>query len=203
MRWWTTGGLTLLAGLCLAGHVSGAGKAKWEKHGCKKGVTVYTKPVEGSLIPRVKAVTRIKATTDAVWEHINDPETREKGFVVFKELGSCGKDCTYIYQRVAHPLMKDRHYVIKMRNKIVEKDGLRTYRRWWKKTDEKDVEQADAILADDISGAWILQPLDGGKSTRLTMLNHMDLGGKISKKMFAMGFVKSHYKILSKHLQAF
>ncbi len=35
------------------------------------------------------------------------------------------------------------------------------------------------------------------------MLNHMDLGGKISKKMFAMGFVKSHYKILSKHLAAF
>jgi len=203
MRRWTSSVPVLLVAASLCVNVSAAEKVKWEKHGYKKGVTVYTMPVKDSLIPRVKAVTKIEATTDAVWDHIIDPETHEKGFAAFKELGPCGKNCTYIYQRITHPLMKDRHYVIKMRNKIIEKDGLRTYRRWWRKTDEKPVEKADAIVADSISGAWILQPLDGGRSTRLTMLNHMDLGGKISKKLFAMGFVKSHYKILYEHLTAF
>jgi len=65
------------------------------------------------------------------------------------------------------------------------------------------VQGTGAILADDISGAWLIQPLDGGASTRLTLINHMDLGGKISKKMFAMGFVKSVYKILGKYIDSF
>ncbi|MBW2263757.1 MAG: hypothetical protein JRG91_17485 [Deltaproteobacteria bacterium] len=102
MKPWSTSGLVLLTVMCLAGHASAGEKVKWKKHGYKKGVTVYTKPVEGSKIPRVKGVTKLGATTDEVWEHINDPETRKRGFEVFKELGPCGKDCTYIYQKVSH-----------------------------------------------------------------------------------------------------
>ena len=190
-------GLLVSATLLTFTHGALAGQAKWTKEGTKAGVTVYTSPVEGSDVPRVKAVTTLDATTDEVWEVFNSVLSKSKGVKEIKKLGSCGDGCEYIYQRLGHALIKDRHYVLKMKSTITEKNGMRTYKRIWHKTDEKKPIGSGAIPIEKISGSWTLAPVDEGRATRITYTNHMDLGGSVPAALFSAGFVENAFKILS------
>jgi hypothetical protein len=172
--------------------------AKWEKDGSKAGVTVYKRSVEGSKIPQVKAVTTVDASTDEVWEYLSTGLKKSKKVKVAKNLGSCGANCKYVYHRLTHPLIKDRHYVIKMKWSVTGAEGQRTYKRTWKKTNEKKVESKGSMLVEKISGSWHVKPIEGGTKTRLTYVNHMDLGGSVPSGMFSNGFIKQTYKILKR-----
>lgn len=177
--------------------------AAWTKDGHKGGVTVYTAPAEGSAVPRVKAVTTVEAGTDVVWAGLGKALSHTKGLKQIERLGSCGENCEYVYQRLGNPLIKDRHYVLKMRWSVEEKDGARTYRRSWAVTTEKPVIGTGAILVDKVSGSWTVAPVDGGKATRITYVNHMDLGGNVPASLFSKGFVDTAYKLLGKLRKSF
>ncbi len=177
--------------------------ASWEKHGVKKGVTVYTQKVEGSGVPRVKAVTTVNVTTDDVWEHFQSTLKQSKGLKQFKKLGSCGENCELIYQKLGNALIKDRHYVLKMRWSIKEENGARTYRRVWKKTNQKTPVGDGALPVQSLNGSWTFKPANGNSQTRIVYVNHMDLGGSVPDGLFASGFVSHGYKIVSKLQKVF
>jgi hypothetical protein len=172
--------------------------AQWEKHGTKNGVTVFTAPVEDSDIRKIKAVTRIEGDTDSVYQRFGKvlAKVKSKG-VSAQKLGSCGEDCQYVHQRISHPLIKDRSYVLKFHYTVTETDGLRTYRRVWKMTSDIPVPGPGGVLPDHVSGSWTFVPVDGGESTRLVLVTHMDLGSGVPAGIFNMVSVKKAYKALA------
>jgi hypothetical protein len=184
-----------------AGQVRAAGK--WKKHGSKNGVVVFVKEVEGSDVPRVRGKTVVDASTDEVWEGLSKILKKSKGVKKIKVLGTCGEGCRFVYQRLGHPLIKDRHYVLEMRESVSEQDGLRTYRRSWKKTAKKPLPGSSALEVEKVSGSWKLVPVDAGARTRITYINHMDLGGSVPDGLFSKGFVENAYKLLGKLRKSF
>jgi hypothetical protein len=84
-----------------------------------------------------------------------------------------------------------------------EQDGLTAYRRWWSKSASHAPQGEGALPVTHVDGAWTLTPVDGGARTRITYLNHMDLGGSLPDGIFSTGFVVYGYLILGRFRQAF
>jgi hypothetical protein len=190
----------ILGAAIIAAGIAGRGAAAsvWKEHGSKNGVTVFTAPVEGSDVPRVKGIVTIGATTDEVWSALISGKVKNKGLKQYKKLGKCGEGCEYVYHRLGHALIKDRHYIIKIETRVKENDGRRSYVRSWSKAVGMSLPGSGAMEVEKVSGSWTLTPVAGGGKTRLVYVNHMDLGGSVPAGLFATGFVESAYKILAK-----
>lgn len=176
--------------------------AGWEKHGHKDGVTVYTTDVEGSDVPMVRAVASIDASTDDVWSHLITMKSGH-GLKVKKKLGACSDTCDLYYMRLGHPFIKDRHFVVKMKWSITEKDGLRTYKRTWNKTSDENLPESNAMTVEMVKGSWTLKPASEGTRTRLSYVSHLDLGGNVPPGLFSTGFIKKSYAIVSSIRETF
>jgi hypothetical protein len=188
---------TCAALLCSAAALAAA--SKWKKHGSKKGVTVYTRSVDGSEVHETKGVTSIDAAPGDVWDFISDPDklmSITPELVEWKSLGSCGDRCEYVYQRMHHPLIKDRHAVMKLRWKITEKDGETSYRRWFVLTGEKPLPKVEAVTFRSLSGSWSLRPGAEDGTTRVVYLSHADAGGKLPVTFLNKGILGRTYDIL-------
>jgi len=190
--------LLLAIGIVVAAGEVGA--AEWKKDGSKGGVTVYTKEVEGSKILQVKGVATIDAPTTDVWDHLVDRKKFLEAMpdvVESKDIGSCGDDCAYYYQKLHHPPLKDRHYVLKVKWKITEdEDGNKTYKRSWNATKAKKPPESGPMLLDKCKGYWKLVPKDGGEKTRITYVNHIEMGGKVPVLLVNNGAVSNAYEFL-------
>lgn len=176
-----------------------SGGTGWEKKHAKKGVTVWARDVDGSPNVETKVVAKIAATTDEVWDYLNDPDnlkTVAPAIKEYRDLGSCGERCKYVYQRIHRPPINDRHWVLKVRWSVQEKDGLRTYRRWTKATRKKSPPVTGPMLLEKVSGSWVIRPVDGGDATRMTRLSHLEIGGGVPAILFNGGAVKNAYKFM-------
>jgi hypothetical protein len=197
----------LIVAALLAPLAVWAGKAKWVKDGYKKGVSVYTRSVEGSEIHEIKAVATINTSTDKVWDHLVTSKTfvaTMPDVVKSKKLEDCGENCGYWYQVLKHPPIKTRHYVLKVQWKITENDdGTTSYRRWWKVTKAVKPPSGDYLLVEKVSGAWNLKPKDGGKKTVITYRNHIEMGGKVPVALVNSGAISNGYKFLQNLRKAF
>lgn len=198
--------LALVAAL-LAPVIAAAAETSWEKDGTKDGVTVYKRKVEGSDVREVKGVAVIGAPTDEVWTHLITSSTFVKtmpDIIKSKKLKDCGENCGYWYQVLDHPPIKKRHYVLKVQWTIKEnEDGTRSYRRWWKVTTAVKPPVSGLLLVKKVSGAWNLVPKDGGKKTRITYRNHIEMGGKVPLALVNSGAVANAYKFLKNLKSAF
>lgn len=169
----------------------------WSHHGTKEGITVFVSEMTGSDIPVVKAVTVVDASVEEVWRYITGPRETATGLKQRVVLGSCGSSCEYVYVRFGHPLIDDRHYVVKLEDSIKNQGDGTAYSRHWVKTRDKSTLANNAIEVVEISGRWTLEPIDKGRRTKLTYKNHMDPGGNLSGYIFRSGFIKSAYSILT------
>lgn len=177
-------------------------QAKWVKEGTKKGVTVYSTDVQGSDIKKVKAITTVNATSDEVWAYLPEALSKSKSSgLTAKHLGKCGDNCEYIYQRIHHPLIKDRAYVLKFTWKVTEKDGLKTYRRCWRMASGKKAQ--GGIAPEKVQGSWTFRPVGDGSRTRVVFVSHMDLGHGVPAMLFNPGAIKKAYKMLGGFRKAF
>lgn len=182
-----------VAALSLVSDVNATGE--WEKHGKKSGIAVFTSILPSSDVPKVKAVTEVNAPTAQVWKYITESITID-GLKMRRTLDSCGEGCDYVYVRVGNWLIKDRHYVVKVRWGVEDVDGHPQYVRRWSKTKDRKPMSARAIVVRNIQGSWTLTPIDNGKRTRITYINHLDLGGSVPTSLFSRGFVSKAYDIL-------
>lgn len=179
-------------------HAAGTDEIKWEKDGTKDGVTLYTTRVEGSDVVMVKAVTVIDAPAREVWDFLLQVESLVEFLVANEKLGECGENCAYFYQRLHHPLIKDRHYVLKTQWKTWESNGATAYKRWWQQTDERSTRGTGAVLVERVSGQWIVKPTKDGSKTRLQFINHIDMGGLVPTLLLNTGVISNSYKLLKK-----
>jgi len=168
----------------------------WEEHGEDEGVTVHTRPVEGSDVPAVRATGVIDAETETVWEYITGPEVRVKGLRQKVVLGKCNSSCEYIYMRLGHPLITDRHYVVKVDTHTEPRGEAIQYTRKWAHTDARALLDNDAMTVSKIRGSWKLEPIDGGSKTRLIYTNHIDMGGNLTGYFFRRGFISKAYELI-------
>ncbi len=191
---------------CLCASAAPGASSKWKKHGTKKGVTVYTRSIDGSDVHEVKGVKSIDAAPADVWDFISDAEKLTSitpELVEWKSLGSCGKRCTYVYQRAHHPLIKDRHAVVKMRWKVTGKEGASSYRRWFTLTKDRPLPEADAIPFVRLSGGWTLTPGEDPGTTSVVYLSHTDAGGKVPVPFMNKGLLGRAYGILQQLAEEF
>lgn len=172
------------------------GGGRWAIHGVDSGVTVFTAPVRGSDVPKVRAIAEVSASTDRVWSYINGKKFNVKGLKERKSLGKCGAGCELKYIRIGYPFIDDRHYVTKITSKVSNDSGSNRYYRTWREVSGRTPIDPEAIIVEMVNGSWTLEPLDGGKKTRITYENHIDLGGDIPPSLFKNGFVNSAYSIV-------
>ncbi len=164
--------------------------------------------MEGSEIKEIKAVGTIPAKTDDVWAYLIESKTFLKvmpDVVASKNIGSCGDTCAYYYQKLHHPPLKDRIYVLKIQWEVKEDEkGLKTYKRWWKATKEKSPPDAgEALLLEKMSGSWNLVPADDGSSTKLTYRNHVEMGGVVPVALVNPAAVSNAYVFMKNLKNAF
>ena len=147
----------------------------------------------------VKAVATVDAAPDKVWKTIQNGNVKMSGLKERREVGTCGQGCELIYVRLGNLLIDDRHYVVKMQTAEEAADGGSRYTRNWAKVDRNSaLEGKDAVDIRNIRGSWSAEPIDGGTKTKLTYINHLDLGGMIPASFFAPKFVSKTYDIISK-----
>jgi len=179
----------------MLGNVQAA--SSWDYDGRKEGVAVYTREVKGSDVPMVKAVTVVSARPEQVWNMISGGYLKVDGLKERRALGTCGEGCEYIYVRLGNWMITDRHYVIRIQNRIEEVNGQKRYVRTWTKALDRKPQGAGAMDVNQISGSWIMEPIEDGTKTQLTYINHIDLGGSVPSSLFSPRFVEKSYDILS------
>ncbi len=179
---------------------------KWKKEQSCKGIAIWSRDVEGSSYVATKAVATFAATTGEVWDFLSDAKNLKKvspNLAEIRDLGSCGTNCRYVYQRIHHPLIKDRHCVLEVRWEVIEKDGLSTYRRETRATKAKKPPVSGPLLVETMSGTWVLAPAGDGKRTRMTRTSHLDIGGNVPPGIFNAGAVKNTFRFMEKVKRSF
>ncbi|MBN2343343.1 MAG: hypothetical protein JXX29_20730 [Deltaproteobacteria bacterium] len=170
-------------------------RESWEKHGVENGIVVFTATEAGSNVPSVKAVAVVNAPTEEVWQYITE-SMQVDGLKMRRNLGSCGDGCDYVYVRMGNWMITDRHYVAKVKWTRELVDGYPKYVRVWNKTADKKPLGGNAIVVSSVRGSWTLEPIQNGKKTRITYINHLDLGGNVPPSIFSKGFVSNAYDII-------
>jgi len=173
-----------------------AASTSWEYRETKDDIAIYTRPVSGSRVPMVKAIAVVATSPQRVWKLISRGNLRVDGLKERRILGACGENCEYLYVRFGNWMITDRHYVIRIRNESAQKNGGVRYIRSWAKTAERKLPDIHAIDVKQISGSWIMEPLDGGAKTRLTYINHLDLGGNVPPILFTPRFIDKTFDIV-------
>ncbi|MBN2526306.1 MAG: hypothetical protein JXR76_07925 [Deltaproteobacteria bacterium] len=182
-----------VASMILVSDVNANGK--WEKHGKEDGIIVYTTGYPQSKVPLVKAVTVVNAPSDKVWQYITQSMEID-GLKDRRTLDTCGRGCDYVYVRMGNWMITDRYYVIKVNWSVSDKEGHPQYFRRWSKTSERKPAGTKGVPVRSIRGSWTLTPIDNGKRTRITYINHLDLGGNVPPLLFSRGFVSNAYDLL-------
>jgi hypothetical protein len=188
-----------VAVLASASALAGGG---WEKDGTKNGVTVWTREVEGSKIDEIKATAILGSPTVEAYELLVESEqflSVMPDVVVSKKIGECGECCGYWYQRIEHPPVKDRYYVIKVKWRFTEnEDGTTTIKRWWRTTNAVSAPDTSGIEVERMRGSWHFKPTGGGAKTRFTYRNHLEMGGSIPAFMVNSAAVSNAYKFIAR-----
>lgn len=174
------------------------GAGGWALHGERDGVTVWTADTPGSDVPTVKAVAEIDAPTGRVLGFITGPAMRFDGLKEMKEIDRCGEGCRYVYFRMGNWAITDRHYVVRMEWRAERVPGGISYTGVWSLPPERQPQSDDAVGVRGIAGSWRIEPVSGGRRTRATYVNHLDLGGSIPSFLYSLGFVRHAYDVLAK-----
>ncbi len=182
--------------IAVTSRASAKSSTGWEWEGHKEGVTVFTRPVSGSDVPMVKGVVTLETDPQSVWRSITAGKVTVDGLKERKRIGNCGDGCEYVYVRIGNFFITDRHYVIRVESRVTSADGAEQYTRRWTKSTEIQPTGTGAIGVRKIRGSWTVKPVAGGAKTRLTYINHLDLGGYVPPMIFGPKFVQKTYEIV-------
>lgn len=152
---------------------------KWKKEISKENITVWTRSVEGSNIREARGQTVINLEPKKLFLGMEDREKFSKvvtDIVESEELGSCGENCTYVYEKMHHPPLKDRVYVIKVQWKEEETPKGTRIKQWWEKAEDKKP-PCEGVEMVELYGSYLFEPAGGGKKTKFTYTYFVDPGG--------------------------
>lgn len=152
---------------------------EWVEDSSAKGVTIYSRPREGTALREFKGVGTIDAPASAVFAVLDDSEAYPKFMPYTSEVRVLKreKDTVLAYQRLELPLVSDRDYTLRSKNETwVGRDGPIYRIRWEPANDLGPAEKAGVLRVNVCEGGWLLEPVGNG-STRATYSIYTDSGG--------------------------
>lgn len=189
----------VLAGLFFISSALYGGAGKWEKEMSKEGITVWTRSVSDSEVRQVKALTTIKAHPEKIWEGLNtqDKFLKAMPYVVQSKSdpSKCGEGCKHTFQIIDRPPLKKRAYYLKVEwTKEQSEDGQKIIiHQKWKKLKNKPVPKKYVEVV-HVYGRWGLVSNNGGKTTKLTYISFLDMGGLVPVSMVNSSLVDNVFR---------
>lgn len=142
------------------------------------GVTLYSRPHEGSHLRELKAVGKIDASTRAVHNVIDDIEAYPSFMPYTAEVRLIKReqDLIVAYQRLSPKIVGDRDYTLRIHEKSwpVE-NGLAYLSRWEPANELGPAEKPGVFRVKVCEGSWMLEPA-GADQTRATYSVYTDIG---------------------------
>ena len=155
----------------------------WVKVRSKGTLTIYNRSRDGSKVKELKAIGIVKAPPSAVRKAINDIEgyARFMPYTGEARVLSRGTNSVVVYERLEMPLVADRDFAIRMSDETRRgPDGSTRYVCRWQCADElAPPEKHGVVRIKTNEGSWTLEPVEGGRFTRVTYWIYTDPGGKI------------------------
>ncbi len=173
-------GLALGTLLFSPGLASADGPA-WELRDTTDGLSIYNRRHPGSPIQEVKAEGTVDAPPAAVWAVLRDVADYPKTMPYTKTTSVLGQEqggkILYYYTALDLPVISDRDYTLRVVVDHVPTDGSGIYQLSW--TAANTYPRAPPPLrhyvrVSDVSGFWRLEPVAGGRATRVVYFVHTD-----------------------------
>ena len=152
--------------------------ADWRLIKESSGISIYSRPHNGSNLKEFKAIAEIDASSKAVHSVINDvaaypsfmPYTKECR-VIREE-----KDSTITYQRLSPKIVGDRDYTIRVQEKSWPAENGLTYSSCWEPANDQGPSEIPGVFrGKSVNGSWLLEPVASDK-TRATYFVFTDSG---------------------------
>lgn len=167
------------AWLALAVSASGAApNADWKEVKQAGGVTIYSRPHQGSHLKEFRAVGEIEAPTDTVHRVIDDVEAYPSFMPYTAEARVLERNHHSIltYQRVSPKIVSDRDYTVRIEKKSWPvNNGIAYFSEWKQANEHGPAEKPGVFRVKLLNGSWLLEP-DGTNKTRATYHVFTDSG---------------------------
>lgn len=153
----------------------------WEKAKESKGIVVYARDVPNSRVREVKASTVVATSTARVHEVVLDMNHYIE-FMPYVEqvklVGKQGDNTYFIYYLLDLPLVSRRDYTIRLKDYVDKANSF--YQVKWVEANNRGPGEKDGVVRITVNkGSWTIEPIQGGKATRLTYWLYTDPGGSI------------------------
>ncbi len=170
----------------------------WRKIYAEDGVSVWSRATAGSDLRQVKVETLAAVAIDKIWATIHDVEHYHQfipNVAEARQLGAADGGVSYMYQRMAPPVVSQRDYTLKIDEQVNRETGL--YLRSWVEANDRGPAVLDGVVRVQLCrGSWRLERIDP-KRTKLTYTMHIDLGGSMPAWVFNMANKKAPARLLS------
>ena len=154
---------------------------EWIQDSSSNGVTIYSRPREGTALKEFKAVAAIDAPAAAVFAVLDDTEayTTFMPYTSESRVLKREKDTMLAYQRLELPFVSARDYTLRSKNQTWLGPEGAIYRiRWEQANDLGPAEKAGVQRVNVCEGGWLLEPTPDG-STRATYSIFTDSAGAL------------------------
>jgi hypothetical protein len=158
----------------------------WEVAARNERVTVYARQRPDTGLQEMQAEGLFDAPPAEVWRALRDydhhPQTMpyvEVARVLHREPGD---KVWYVYNVLNLPLVSRRDYVLRVVDESAWKDGQGYFKITWRTANGRAPgKPGKAVRIEVNDGFWLLQPAEGGTSTRAVYYIHTDPGGALPK----------------------
>jgi hypothetical protein len=145
-------------------------------------LVVFTKDDPAGGARHLKAVSEMEAPPAKVFEAVAAFDEYPKFMPYVKEarLVSKQSEAEFVsYALLSPPLVSDRDYAIavKLTKGSAENGGV--YRSEWSSRPDAEPERKGVVRIQLNTGSWTIEPLDGGKRSKVTYALHTHPGGSI------------------------
>ncbi|HLW34660.1 MAG TPA: SRPBCC family protein [Chthoniobacterales bacterium] len=174
-----SGTICLLA-VALAVSAAGAetSKEEWKVAKQRSGVTIYSRPHNGSKLKEFKAVGEIDASSKTVHAVIDDVESYPDFMPYTAEARVLKRnpDSLITYQRISPKIVSDRDYTLRIDKKSWPAEfGIAYLNEWEPANESGPAEKPGVFRVKVVSGSWLLEPVAADK-TRATYFVFTDSG---------------------------
>lgn len=155
----------------------------WAQASKNKELVIFTKDNEAAGVREIRAHTFVDAPPAAVFKAVGDFNNYADYMPYVKESKILKKDgnTLSVYSRLDPPLVSQRDYIIEVKLSPGNAANGGVYKSEWKGTPEAQPERNKVVRVRLNTGAWTLEPADGGKRTRLTYSLLTNPGGSIPR----------------------
>jgi hypothetical protein len=166
---------------CLA-QASDPPPAGWTEASRNKDLTIFYQESSRTNSRAYRAVGEADVTPEAAFKVVADVDSFTQ-FMPFTKESRVVKRLSptelIAYQRIAAPMIAERDFDIDVKHQIGSPANKGVYKSEWSTHPNFEPEKPGIVRIPVAEGSWILEPLDGGKRTRITYTSLTAVGGSI------------------------